>query len=179
VNPAVVAPAATVTFAGTVAFALSLDSATTNPPAGAASLTVTVQAEVPGAFTLAGAQLTPLNVSTAFRLTVAVRLRPPKLAVTVADASVLTVPAVAVNVPLLDPLLTVAFAGTVNTPVLLVRLTVAVLVAAFVSVTVQVEVWPVPSVPGLQLRLDSCAGATRLNEEVRVTPLALAVTTAV
>jgi len=58
----VVAPAATVTLAGTVVFALLLDSATANPPPGAAPLSVTVQTEVPGAFTLDGTQERLLSV---------------------------------------------------------------------------------------------------------------------
>ena len=76
VKPAVVAPAATVTLAGTVALALLLDSVTDSPPPGAAAVNVTVQAEVPGAFTVAGVQLTLLTVTAAFRLTVAVLVCP-------------------------------------------------------------------------------------------------------
>jgi hypothetical protein len=68
VKPAVVAPAATVTFAGTVAFALLLDSVTTWPPPGAALLSVTVQAEVPGAFTLTGEQATALGTGGAWTI---------------------------------------------------------------------------------------------------------------
>jgi hypothetical protein len=72
VKLAVVAPAATVTFVGTMAFALLLDNVTRSPPPGAAAVSVTAQAELPGAFTLAGVQLIPLTATPAFRLTVAV-----------------------------------------------------------------------------------------------------------
>lgn len=47
VNPALVAPAATVTEEGTVIAAWLLERLTTVPPAGAAALRVTVQASVP------------------------------------------------------------------------------------------------------------------------------------
>jgi hypothetical protein len=74
VNPAVATPAGTVTLAGTVAFTLLLLSATAKPPAGATPLSVTVQAEDPGAFTVPGEQLNPLTVTAAFTVTVAVWL---------------------------------------------------------------------------------------------------------
>jgi hypothetical protein len=51
-----------------------LESATTKPPAGATALSVTVQAEDPGAFTVTGEQLKPLTVTDAFTVTVAVLL---------------------------------------------------------------------------------------------------------
>ena len=63
VNPTVVAPAVAVTLAGTVAFALLLDSVSARPPLGAAPLNVTVHADVPGAFTLDGLQVTLLGVT--------------------------------------------------------------------------------------------------------------------
>ena len=51
----------------------------------------------------------------------------------------LTTPAVAVNVPLLDPTLMLTLAGTVSAAAtLLDRVTVAAFVAALVSVTVHV-----------------------------------------
>jgi len=84
-----------------------------------------------------------------------------------------------VNVPLLDPVLIVMLDGTLNAPRLLDKATVAALVAALLSVTVQVALCPLPRVPGVQLRADNCAGATRLKVKVFVTPLALAVITAV
>ena len=72
VKLAVFAPAVTVTLAGTVAAPLLLESVTGRPPAGAAAVRVAVQLEVPGAFTVPGVQLIPLNVTAAFRFTVAV-----------------------------------------------------------------------------------------------------------
>jgi hypothetical protein len=84
VNPALEVPAATVTLAGTPTLALLSESATGNPPAAAVLCSVTVQLAEPGAFTLAGAQVTPLSITGMVRLTVAVRLCPPQLAVTVA-----------------------------------------------------------------------------------------------
>jgi|SRR5665213_787075 len=61
VKPAVAAPAETVMLAGTLTFALLLESVTTNPPAGAALLIVAVHAEEPGALTLVGEQESPLR----------------------------------------------------------------------------------------------------------------------
>ena len=168
-----------VTLTGTVAFALLLDSATASPPPGAAPLSVTVHAEVPGAFTLAGLQVTPLGVTAATRLTVVFTVCAFKLAVTVAVALLLTVPAVAVKVPLLAPVPIVILAGTVSAAVLLDRLTVAVLKAALFSVTVQVEACAVPKALGAQLTPDNCAGATRVKLVVFAVLLAVAVRVAV
>jgi hypothetical protein len=61
VKVALVAPALTVTLAGTPTFVFPLVSPTAKPPTGAAPLKVTVQVEAPGAFTVVGLQLSPLN----------------------------------------------------------------------------------------------------------------------
>ena len=61
-KPTLAAPAGTVTLAGTVALVLLLVTPTTNPPARAALLNVTVHAETPPALTVAGAQESPLSV---------------------------------------------------------------------------------------------------------------------
>jgi hypothetical protein len=179
VNPAEVAPEATVTLPGTVAFPLLLDSATASPPPGAAPLKVTVQLEVPGAFTLDGLQDKPLGNTPAVKLTGVLTLSPFRVAVSAAVWALLTVPAVAVNVPLLALAAIVTLAGTVSKPVLLDRLAVIVVDAALFSVTVQVALCPVPSVLGEQLTLNNCAGPAMLNENVRETLLAVAVSVAV
>jgi hypothetical protein len=56
VNEALLCPAVTATLAGTVILALLLESDTLAPD-GAAAVSVTVQLDVPGAFTVAGEQL--------------------------------------------------------------------------------------------------------------------------
>jgi hypothetical protein len=58
VNVAVVAPAATVTVAGTVAAPVLLDSVTVIPPAGAALVSVTVPVDEAPPVTLAGLSAT-------------------------------------------------------------------------------------------------------------------------
>ncbi len=179
VNWALLDPAATVRLAGSDTLALLSESVTATPPAAAAPLSVTVQVDDPGAFTLAGVQVKLLTVAGALRFTDEALVWPFQLAVTVAVWSLFTGPAVAVNVPLLDPVSIVTLAGTLKTPRLLDKATVAELVAALVSVTVQVALCPAPRVPGAQLSPDNCAGATRFNVNVCVTPLALAETTAV
>lgn len=62
VKPVLVAPAETVTEAGTVTAPLLLDNVTEAPPPGAPCVRVTVQDEVPGAFTVVGLQEMPLRV---------------------------------------------------------------------------------------------------------------------
>jgi hypothetical protein len=62
-NVAVVAPAATVTLAGTVADALLLERVTTAPPVGAAALSVTVPVELAPPTRLVGARATDVTVN--------------------------------------------------------------------------------------------------------------------
>ena len=83
-NVAVVAPAVTVTDAGTVSEALLLASVTAEPPAGAVCVSVTVQ--VPAAFCprLAGLHAAPDTRTGASKLIVAVCELLPSVAVTVA-----------------------------------------------------------------------------------------------
>jgi hypothetical protein len=69
---AVVAPPATVTFAGTCAAALLLERVTTAPPEGAAPLSVTVPVELTPPITLAGFTDTDESVTVATGVTVRV-----------------------------------------------------------------------------------------------------------
>ena len=63
VKVAVVAPAATVTDAGTVRLALLLETATAAPPLGADPLRVTAQVEVPGVVIVPELHETELTVT--------------------------------------------------------------------------------------------------------------------
>lgn len=65
VKVAAVAPAVTVTLAGTVTLALLLASATLAPLVKAAELSVTVHVDSPGEATLEGLQETPLSAGAA------------------------------------------------------------------------------------------------------------------
>lgn len=163
---------------GTVTLVLLLDKATLTA-LGVAAVKLTVQVEVPGAFTVAGEHETLLSWGAAARLMVVVWFCPLKLAVTVAVTLLLTVPAVAVKVPLLAFVAIVTLAGTVSTPLLLDRLTTVVLNAALFSVTVQFEVCPVPRELGEQLTPDNCAGDTKFKVVVFEVLLAVAVNVAV
>jgi hypothetical protein len=135
--------------------ALSEDSVTTNPPLGAAFVSVIVQSVDPGVLIADAEQLRPLSVTAATRLKVVARVRPFQLALIVASWSKLSVPTVVVKLPLLAPALIVKTVGTLRASVLLVRLIAAEVVVALVRVTVQVAFWPLPSVSGVQLRDDS------------------------
>ena len=171
----VVVPAVTVTLAGIVTFALLSDRLTVRPPVGAASVSVTVQVELPGAFTVAGLQLTELNCAPGDTVTVVVLLTPLSVAVTVAVCELVTVAAVAAKVPVDAPEATVIDAATGSAVLLLDRLTVVALVAAFVNVTVQVVTCAGAKLDGAHVNEDNCAGAKAFSAKVFVAPEALAV----
>jgi len=177
VNVALFVPVLTVTLPGTVTLALLLDNVT---PSGleAAPVSVIVQSEVPGAFTMAGAQVRLPGCRAAARLTTDCLLMPLRVAVTVALWLLVMVPEAAVKVALLWPDAMTTLAGTVSNPLLLASVRVAALVAALFKVTVQVLDALLPRVEGAQASELGWAGATRLMVLVRFTPPALAVTIA-
>jgi hypothetical protein len=189
-NLALLAPAATVTEAGTVTALLLLERLTLNPPLGAAALNATVQESVPAP------AIDPLAQLNADRLavvagTAAPRCRAkvsatlPALAVRVAVCAVLTDETVAVKLAVVEPAATVTDVGTVTALSLLERLTVRPLLgAAAFNATVQESV-PAPVIdPLAQLNADRLtvaagAGAPSCRAKVSETPLALAVRVAV
>lgn len=146
----VVAPAATVTEAGTVNKGLLLDSGMATPPEGAAPDKVTVQVEFPAVPRLDWLQPRELSTTGAVSDRVAVWVLLLYVAVTVADPLLLIVPAVAVKVVVVAPAATVTEAGTVSNPLLLDSVIAAPpLGAAEDRVTVHVELFPVASAVGL------------------------------
>ena len=149
VNIALVAPAAIVTLAGTLAAAvLLLDSVTCAPPDGAGPLKVTVPVEEFPPVTLAGLIVKEVRVGRGGGAGVTVseadRVAPPKAPeiLTVVDAA--TVLVLTVNIALVAPAATVTLAGTLAAAVLLLdRVTCAPPVGAGpLSVTVPVDEFP-------------------------------------
>ena len=178
VKVALLSPAPILTLPGTVTLALLLESVTLEALT-AAAVKVTVQVEVPGAFTVAGEQLKLLICAAAARLMVDGWLRPFKVAVTVALWLLLTVPEVAVKVALPWPDATTTLAGTVSNPLLLASVTVAALVAALFRVTVQVLDALLPNVEGAHASELSCAGALAVRVKVLEEPFRVLVSRAV
>lgn len=114
-NVALAAPAATVTFSGTVAAKLLLDSATPAPPLGAGLLRVTVPVAAAPAVTLVGLSVSERsNVTEAgSRVNVPVCVSPssPMMAT---EVVAVTVDVVKVKGALLAPAGTVTVAGTMT-----------------------------------------------------------------
>ena len=159
---ALVAPAVTVTLAGTLATVLLLDSVTTTPLAGAAEVNVTVPVLGAPPTTLVGLRITVDNAGVAevaVTVNAAVRVTPPKLAEIDRVVEAATVLVVIVKVALVAPGETVTLAGTVAAAVLaLLRLTMAPLAgAAALSVTVPCDVLPPTTDVGVTLRADKVA----------------------
>ncbi len=154
VNVAEVAPAATVTLVGTVAaVALELDSDMLAPPLGAAAVRVTVPVPVAPLASELGLTDTVLSAAGGGVMVKLdeVTLAPEKVAVTVAEVEVVTVPAVIVNTAEVAPAATVTLIGTVAADVFELESETVTppAPAASVNVTVPVPVVPLAIVLGL------------------------------
>jgi hypothetical protein len=171
-NVAVVAPAATVTLAGTVATEVRLlDSVTTIPPAGAGPFSVTVPVDGFPPCTVLGLRVRVDNVG-ALTVRVARRVVPRYVAEILAEVLLATGVVVTVNVAVVAPAATVTDAGTCATAVLLlVSVTTAPPAGACpLSVTVPVEGLPPTTEVGFRL-MELRLAAVTVNVAVRVTLL--------
>ena len=126
-NVAKLDPAEIRTLTGVVAQVESSVIDTKAPPAGAGAVNITVQDDVPAAVKLPGLQLRLLNwaVATAVTETVAVRVTPLRVAVTVTVWVAETLPALMVKLALPAPVETVTDVGTPRAALLLLKLTIA------------------------------------------------------
>jgi len=180
VKLAVVAPAVTVTEAGTVSAALFEESPTEAPPVNAAEDNVTVQVVVAAEATELGEHDRPETAGGGgVTVTVAVAL-PFNVAVTVTVWLLATLPAVAVKFAVVAPAVTVTEAGTVSAALFEERPTADPPVdAARDRVTVQVEVEPDATEFGEQDKPETAgAGGVTVTEVVAV-PFNVAVTVTV
>ena len=177
---AVVAPARTVTLAGTVAtLVLLLESATTIPPVGADPLKVTVPVEDVPPIGFAGLRPSAVSVGAGgVTVSEAVRVVPPSVAEMVTEVDAVTELVLTVKVAVVAPAGTVTLAGTVAMLVLLLEsdTTVPPLGADALSVTVPVEELPPVTLVGLRPSEVSVgpAGGVTVSEAVRVVPLSVA-----
>ena len=161
VKVAPVAPAATVTLAGTAAAVELLESVTTEPPAGAAALNVTVPVEGLPPTTLVGLSDRADSVAAGAGVTVNVALRvvPPNEPEMVAVVELVTDAVVTEKVALVAPAATVTPAGTVAGAVPESVTTAPPVGAAALRVTVPVAVLPPTTLVGFTTSEDSVTGA--------------------
>ena len=161
---ALLAPAGTVTLAGTVAAVTLLESDTTAPPVGAALVRVNVPCDVAPPVTLVGFSASVLRLAgggTGFTVSVAVRDAPPNEPVIIAEVDALTVLVVTVKLALVLPASIVTLAGTVTAVELSESdMTAPPVGAAAVKVAVPVEELPPTTLVGFTETADKLA-ATR------------------
>lgn len=155
VNVAVVAPAATVTLTGVLEDVLSSDNVTTEPPAGAAPLRVTVPVEEVPPVTVTGLIVKFERVG-ALIVRAAVFVTPARIPETVTLVLVPTATVVTLNVAEVVPAATVTLAGVVADALSSDRVTTAPPAGAvLVRVTVPVEELPPVTLAGLIVTLES------------------------
>ena len=163
VKLALLAPAGTVTLAGTVAAVELSESDTTAPPVGAALVRVNVPCDVAPPVTLVGFSASVLRLAgggTGVTVSVAVRDTPPNEPVMIAEVEVITDVVVTVKVVLVAPAATVTLAGTVAVAALLESVTTAPPVgAAALKVAVPVEKLPPTTLVGFTDTADKLAAA--------------------
>ena len=164
VKLALLAPASTVTLAGTVAAVELSESDTTAPPVGAALVRVNVPCDVAPPVTLVGFSASVLRLAggdTGVTVSVAVRDTPPNEPVMIAEVEVITEVVATVKVVLVAPAATVTLAGTLAAAVLLlVSVTTAPPAgAAALKVAVPVEKLPPTTLVGFTDTADKLAAA--------------------
>jgi len=156
VKVAEVAPAETVTEAGSAA-ALELSlRVTVAPPAGAGPLSVTVPVELLPPTTIAGSKLNAEITTAGFTVSEAGSVTPPKEAERFAVTAELTVDVVMLNVLLVAPAAIVTLDGTLTAALSLLSVTTAPPPGAGVlRLTVPVAELPPVTWPGLTLKEDN------------------------
>jgi hypothetical protein len=166
VNVAFACPAVTATLPGSVILALLLERVTMDPPAGATLVSVTVQAAVPEAITVAGAQAKELTCTVTDRPMMVDWVTPLSDAVTVTFCALGMFAVLAANVAVLWLAATVTLAGTVRAALPLFNATVELTTAALFNITVHVLDELLPRARGAQDSEESMAGAAAARVKV-------------
>lgn len=174
------APAGIVMAEGTVSDGCPLESATVEPPLGAAESSVTVQAPEPPELSEGGVQVTPPRAVGTTSVIEFDNEAPFHVAVMSAVLFAVRVLAVASKLAVVAPAGTVTDAGTVKEELLLESATVTPpLGAASLSETLQLALSPESRVAGLHVKPVRPLGEIRLTELLNEPPLQKAVMTAV
>ena len=173
VNVALMAPAGTVTLAGTVAIeGLPLESVTAAPPAGAAASSVTVPVDALPPVMVVGLRLKAERVVGGATVSAADLVTPPYVPEIVSEVGAETELVDTVNVAVVAPATTITLAGTVAIAALLVESVTSAppAVAAALRDTVPLEVFPPVTFGGSRLNEASAMGWPRVSAADIQTP---------